>query len=71
MHAVITSHQPQCTAKDLPTMLYCFHRLPMFVGLLEDRVARHHAPVDLVEDDVSSKLILGTTCTRAKTSPGM
>ncbi len=58
MHTSITSHQPGWAAKDLPMMLDRRGGLPMLVGLLQNLLARHDAPIHLIEDHMPPKLDL-------------
>src|SRR5258708_26791343 len=61
MHAPIPGHQARCPTKHLLMMAYCFHRLLMLVGLLQDLVACHDAALHLIEDHVPPKLDLGAS----------
>src|SRR5712691_2582502 len=60
MHATIAGHQTRRPTKHLPMMLHGFQRLSVLMGLLEKRVARHDAALDLIEDDMPPKLDLGS-----------
>src|SRR2546423_7487318 len=59
--AAIPGHRTGRMVKERDAVCHRLDGLPMFVGMLQNLIARHDPPLDFIEDDVPPKLDQGPT----------